>query len=528
MHPSVKDKSVVSSDLDNIDELDSSDIGKNSLQRQSSQVEQKKQKLTDSLMRLIERPKNTNRGKVIFATDVGSIIFSVFIGYIFAEIIRFFVLPLWTPISEKGLYISPIILMLTPIIVIGLSVASKGHYEKTVSFWSEMADLLIGVLASAVVISFGLFALKYDFSRTWAVCSLLLMAVTLPLFRLSVRKNLARNRNWDLPTVVVDDGHVAYQSVLNVAQIQSIELSPIVRVSIDDDHELPVLMRVFETLNDFPDNSSNDSLPNLIVSITNSESLIKHDEIISRILHLSPKATFMTPMAGIPLRRSKMIPHFRNDVISLQISNGLNSKFSCRLKRFFDIIFSAFLLFLLTPIMLVIALVIRSDGGPAFFRHERLGLSEQKFNCLKFRSMASDSDELLRKILASDIIAAKLWESDRKLKNDPRITKIGSFMRRTSLDELPQLINIFLGDMSFVGPRPIVEEEVAKYQSDIRYYTAVRPGLTGLWQVSGRNDTTYSERVRLDSWYVKNWSLWLDVIILCKTGPIVIGRNGAY
>jgi undecaprenyl-phosphate galactose phosphotransferase len=142
--------------------------------------------------------------------------------------------------------------------------------------------------------------------------------------------------------------------------------------------------------------------------------------------------------------------------------------------------------------------------------------------------MYANSAELLRELLANDPLAKQEWEQAFKLKNDPRVTPIGRWLRKTSLDELPQLFNVLLGNMSLVGPRPIVQQEIERYQDGFYYYQLVLPGISGLWQVSGRSETDYSDRVRLDAWYVKNWSLWYDVVILVKTIGVVFKRTGAY
>jgi undecaprenyl-phosphate galactose phosphotransferase len=142
--------------------------------------------------------------------------------------------------------------------------------------------------------------------------------------------------------------------------------------------------------------------------------------------------------------------------------------------------------------------------------------------------MIMNGDAVLTKYLEKDPKARAEWIRDRKLRNDPRVTRVGAFLRKTSIDELPQLLNVLRGDMSIVGPRPIVVAETEKYDSDIAHYYRVRPGITGLWQVSGRNDVSYAERVHLDGWYVRNWSLWHDIVIICKTFPVVFRRSGAY
>lgn len=185
-------------------------------------------------------------------------------------------------------------------------------------------------------------------------------------------------------------------------------------------------------------------------------------------------------------------------------------------------------LVVLAPVFLFLMYKICQDGGPAFYGQQRIGQDGRKFRCWKFRSMVTNSAEVLEKLLATDPAARAEWDADFKLKNDPRITSIGQFLRKTSLDELPQLWNVLVGEMSLVGPRPVTEAELPNYGDKLADYYAVRPGMTGLWQVSGRNDVTYAERVALDSYYVHNWSLLGDIVILFKTVLVVFDRRGAY
>ncbi len=188
---------------------------------------------------------------------------------------------------------------------------------------------------------------------------------------------------------------------------------------------------------------------------------------------------------------------------------------------------AAVLLLLLAPLFLLVTLLIRRDGGSALFRHQRLGANGRTFPCMKFRTMVSEADKVLEHLLATDPVAAMEWHATQKLRRDPRITGVGRFLRMSSLDELPQLINVLKGDMSLVGPRPIVQAEIARYGSNIRHYYHARPGLTGLWQVSGRSDTSYAQRVELDVQYVASWTFWQDVVIAFKTIPAVLLRKGA-
>jgi Undecaprenyl-phosphate galactose phosphotransferase WbaP len=197
------------------------------------------------------------------------------------------------------------------------------------------------------------------------------------------------------------------------------------------------------------------------------------------------------------------------------------------IKSAFDYAAAAVLLVFFLPVFVGIGLLIRGDGGPAIFTHRRIGTGGRRFQCLKFRTMVMNSDSVLQRLLSADPAAAAEWAATQKLRNDPRITPIGHILRKTSLDELPQLINVLRGEMSLVGPRPIVDNEVPRYGDHISYYMEARPGMTGLWQVSGRSETTYEERVRLDVRYVREWSIWQDIAILLKTVLVVIQRRGA-
>lgn len=199
------------------------------------------------------------------------------------------------------------------------------------------------------------------------------------------------------------------------------------------------------------------------------------------------------------------------------------------IKLGFDIAGAVIALMLLFPLLCLVALIIKlSDSGPALYRHPRIGQNGRMFSCWKFRTMVVNSDDVLRRHIVANPDAACEWEQTRKLKQDPRITPIGLVLRKSSVDELPQLFNIIRGEMSFVGPRPIVSAEVRKYGPYINDYLRARPGLTGAWQVSGRNDTDYDTRVELDRAYVQNWSIWRDVIIIAKTFRVVIATRGSY
>ena len=197
-------------------------------------------------------------------------------------------------------------------------------------------------------------------------------------------------------------------------------------------------------------------------------------------------------------------------------------------KRLLDVIGSIVLGVVFSPLIVVIVFLMRKGGGSVIYRHRRVGRGGLMFGCLKFRTMVPDADQVLRDLLESNPELQAEWVRDHKLRNDPRVTRLGRFLRRTSLDELPQLLNVLRGEMSLVGPRPVVREELLRYGRNVGTYLAAKPGITGLWQVTGRNNTDYRRRVVLDTYYVRNQNLLLDLYILGKTTGVVLCGKGAY
>ena len=197
-------------------------------------------------------------------------------------------------------------------------------------------------------------------------------------------------------------------------------------------------------------------------------------------------------------------------------------------KRAVDLVGALLLGVVFSPLILVIALLMGLEDGPILFRHRRVGRGGRSFECLKFRTMVPNAEQILHELLERDPEARAEWVRDHKLRHDPRVTRVGRFLRRTSLDELPQLWNVLRGEMSLVGPRPIVREEMLRYGRYLPTYLAAKPGVTGLWQVTGRNDTDYRRRVAIDTYYVKKQGLLMDLGILLKTVRVVIWGHGAY
>ncbi len=252
--------------------------------------------------------------------------------------------------------------------------------------------------------------------------------------------------------------------------------------------------------------------------------------LIDRVQHKVENTLFIPDIVGISVLGTELRHFFQDQTLVIALKNNLERRSNFIIKRIFDYVVSISLLPFFLIIFCFLSLLIKlTSRGPAIFSQERIGKNNKPFMCYKFRTMYIDAEERLKEILNRDPEARKQWEEFRKLKKDPRITSIGRFLRKTSLDELPQLFNVLKGDMSLVGPRPVTREEIEKHYKDkAEFYFKVLPGITGLWQVSGRNDLSYDERVSLDAWYVRNWNLWLDIVILLKTVGVVIKSNGAF
>ncbi len=292
--------------------------------------------------------------------------------------------------------------------------------------------------------------------------------------------------------------------------------------------EPPPLLPVLGSLGDLPDLAASLDLRGAVVAMPH----LKREELsllIERVQR-SVLSVYVVPnVAQVNLLNSELLYLFYEEMFLLGIHNNLKSRFNRWTKTSFDVVAAFLLCIPLLPLMAGIAvLVAASSPGPILFTQQRVGRNGRIFKIYKFRTMLEGSELLLEKILKENPELESEYRKNRKLKNDPRITSVGRLLRRTSLDELPQLFNVLRGDMSLVGPRPAIEEEMAEHYRDLESeYGLVKPGLTGLWQVSGRNTHDFSMRVRLDLWYIRNWSLWLDLVILVRTVGVVLGRKGA-
>lgn len=252
-------------------------------------------------------------------------------------------------------------------------------------------------------------------------------------------------------------------------------------------------------------------------------------DIVYEIQPLVSSVAFIPDLGTMPLSNMEIESLIDGHVMMFSMRNNLRNSWNRLLKLVFDWCLTLVGTICISPFLLVIgAWVYHDSPGPVIFKHRRVGKDGKEFNCYKFRSMCVDADVKLKELLEKNPEARAEWEKDFKLKHDPRITKSGAFLRKTSLDELPQIFNVLKGEMSLVGPRPIIQAEVPRYGRFIEDYYMVRPGITGMWQTSGRNDIDYDERVQMDTWYVRNWNVWFDVVLLWRTFKVVLAGKGAY
>ncbi len=411
----------------------------------------------------------------------------------------------------------------------------RGHYSLRLPFWDQLLDILRALLLAGLLNGMLVLLGKFTVSRflwpvSWGVAMLLL-----PWFRSMAKSWLLKLNIWQMPTVIVGTGEnatAAYCAMKSERQLgfrieAFLAVSPqgMERIELNGD-SLPVITIEREGLMGWLD--ANDR-PHVVVAVDEEELKALSNQIEQLTLRYKD-IHIIPPVAGLPLFGVVPYHFFSHEVLLLRVRNNLTVRTLMWMKRIFDLTGALFGLVVLSPVLLYLMWQVKRQGGPGsvFFGHTRVGMNGKPFKCWKFRTMVHNSQQVLEHLLATDPQARAEWDKDFKLKNDPRITKIGHFLRRTSLDEIPQLWNVIKGEMSLVGPRPIIDEELERYGDKVDFYLEARPGLTGLWQVSGRNDTTYDERVALDAWYVKNWNLWYDIAIICKTIRSVTGGHGAY
>ncbi len=432
--------------------------------------------------------------KIIFVLlDSVMIALSIFLSYL----LRNHLTGLETHTIALAHYLGFLPLFIIPILLF----AYEGIYAHRYDFWHE-SRLVLKALSFSLVLVFAYLAMTRhigEYSRLVIGFSFIFMAILIPLAKNIGKKWLYKVGIWQKKAKIYGD------DVFLTNEIYDNPYLGYVKPEAGED-----VATVFI--------NSKDRDAETLKTIINSQIKTKHEVIFVPLVNEYDLTH--SPIYELSNTRTNLII----------FNNRLKSCYRRLLQHAFNYLLALFLLPILLPIVGILAFLIKKESsGPIFFSHPRMGQNGKVIPTLKFRSMYSDAEERLDRLIKEDEALRHEWEMNFKLKNDPRVTKIGAFLRKTSLDELPQIFNVLKGEMNFIGPRPVTQQEINHYyQENAEYYFMVKPGITGLWQVSGRSDTGYDSRVAIDKWYVTNWSLWLDIVILIKTIKVVLKRDGAY
>ena len=409
-------------------------------------------------------------------------------------------------------------------------------YVRKLPFWDETKELFKAISASTVAILalITLGKLGDEISRLTVLFLWMSSLVLFPLFRLIGIRFLSAAGLWRDNVIIIGAGNAGIDTAKGI--IADIHLGYQVVGFLDDNEAIGKSIaingsqyRVFGKIRHFRKFVKLFSINTVIIAIP-SLSVEKLSELTNQIQKYTKSVLLVPDVKGVALTNTELYHLFMEQLFLLKINNNLKSTFNRVVKRSFDLALSIVLLPFLLPVIALIGLIIKLDSpGPVFHIEDRFGKNKSIFKCIKFRTMFLNNDGVLKTYLASHPEMAADWRMYKKLKGyDPRVTKTGTFLRKISFDELPQIFNVLKGEMSLVGSRPYLPREEADMRYCIDTILLTPPGITGLWQVSGRNKLTFDARLRLDAWYVLNWSLWLDIVILLKTFKVVLRKEGAY
>lgn len=403
------------------------------------------------------------------------------------------------------------------------------HYFYRKTFWFELKEILRTLVIFAVIEIAVIAFTTWSYSRALWLMTWIFVMFLVPIFRMITKRILNALGYWQRDTWIVGSGENAQEAYKAISSERNLGLNIVGFIASEGGRTAGENV---DGINVLPNNigwlATIDKKTQFIVAVESNQSEMRNTWLRNFMIKGFRYVSVIPTLRGMPLDSTDMSFIFSHEVMIFRVQQNL-AKFSSRLiKRTFDIVGALSIIFLLSPLLIYISVMVKRDGGPAIYGHVRVGKGGKAFKCLKFRSMVINSKEVLDKLLLENEDARDEWNKTFKLRNDPRVTKIGAFLRRTSLDELPQLFNVLMGQMSLVGPRPIITEELKRYNDEVDYYLLSKPGMTGLWQVSGRSDVDYETRVYLDAWYVKNWSMWNDIAILFKTISVVLNKDGAY
>lgn len=410
----------------------------------------------------------------------------------------------------------------------------QGHYSahRRKPWWDEARQMIQVIVLAALLDAMVIYLAKWPLSRLWTGATWGLVLVSLPLARLAIRTWLLRAGLLTQPYVLIGHPDDVEKAATALASEPLLGYKPVAVVCPDPGARLVKLGEYVAAptaltpgVREFLARPG----PHQLVGVLGIRDNNWLRELAQELMLTRDDLVMVPALGGLPIYGMEVSHIFSHEVLLLRARNNLNRRGPQVLKRALDIAGAAALLVLLAPLFAWVAWRIkRDDAGPVFFVQKRVGVDGQLFDFIKFRSMVMDADGALERWKTeNEKLYVQYLASNFKLANDPRITKIGHLIRRTSIDELPQLFNVLRGDMSLVGPRPLLARELGEYGKSIVAYGKARPGITGLWQISGRSASTFQHRINMDLWYVRNWSLWYDLVIMLRTVRVVLRQEGA-
>lgn len=408
----------------------------------------------------------------------------------------------------------------------------EGLYEKRILIYQMMKKLFRASLGGTVfsIILMFLTQVAGDVSHFYVILYTAISFALLCLFRVILAKGMKKSKAFQIPVLIVGAGKTAELVVQQI--LRDSGMSYRVVGFLEDRHPVNTPIHGVPVLGGFDDMEEIIQETGVRTVLIAAPGLPQDDlsDLIYRAQSLVKHVAVVPNLVAVPMSNVSVESFFDAKIMVLHIKNNLANPWNRFLKRIFDICATIIGGIIISPIFLAIALWVHRDSpGPVIYRNKRIGLDGKSFDCYKFRSMYMNNKEILEKHLAEHPELQKEWNTYRKLREeDPRITPVGKILRKYSLDELPQLLNVLKGDMSLVGPRPYLPEEIPMMGERSSIILMAKPGITGYWQVSGRNDVTFNERVNMESWYVYNWTLWIDFVILWKTFKVVLMHDGAY
>lgn len=410
----------------------------------------------------------------------------------------------------------------------------SGDYSRRVLFWDGARNTTIWLLLATLPELIISFADDRPYAAAPLLVSWAFLILAVPVMRQGARALMTGLDIWRIPAAII--GASALTAEVRQMLRSSLTLGFDVRWLVVEDltADIPRDLHGLSVIHSSnPTDIANTMLKagcEEVICTTEDMRSAHFSEVTRRLLEASIPITVISSLQHLPLSDVTTNFFFGHDILMLQARSNMQRLPWRIIKRAFDIVGAAILLIVLFPLFAVIAIAIkRASPGPITYSQSRIGLGGRPFHCIKFRTMVKDAEAVLHSWQETNPVLYAEYHKSYKLKDDPRVIGIGKWLRRTSLDELPQLVNVLRGEMSLVGPRPVIDKELDEhYGSAAQLYARARPGMTGLWQVSGRSDTSYEQRVALDEWYILNWSFWNDLVILIQTAWAVATGKGAF